>query len=125
MSKKRQKPFNSTGKESRLVFTVEERADPALEIPIKKAEKAADKLEKAQENIPKKKTLVSHRTVNAETGKNTVRLYFEEVDKPKPPSKLAYNIKSIPQRELLSQVHKEIRKNEQDNVGLEASHKTE
>ena len=125
MSKKRQKPFNSTGKKSRLVFTEEERADPALEMPIKKAEKAADKLEKAQKNVPKKKTLVTHRTLNAETGKNTVRLYFEEVDKPKPPSKLAYNIKSIPQKELLSQVHKEIRKNEQDNVGLEASHKTE
>ena len=112
-------------KESRLVFTEEERADPALERPIKKAEKAADKLEKAQKNVPKKKTLVTHRTVNAETGKNTVRLYFEEVDKPKPPSKLAYNIKSIPRKELLSQVHKEIRKSEQDNVGLEASHKTE
>ena len=95
MNKKRQKPFNSTGKKSRLVFSEEERADPALERPIKKAEKAADKLEKAQENVPKKKTLVTHRTVNAETGKNTVRLYFEEVDKPKPPSKLAYNIKSI------------------------------
>lgn len=112
-------------KESRLVFTEEERADPALVRPIKKAEKAADKLEKAQENIPKSKTLVTHRTVNANTGKNTVRLCFEEIDKPKPPSKLAHNIKSIPQKELLSQVHKEIRKNEKDNVGLEASHKTE
>ena len=125
MSKKRQKPFNSMEKESRLVFTEEERADPALVRPIKKAEKAADKLEKAQENIPKSKTLVTHRTVNANTGKNTVRLCFEEIDKPKPPSKLEHNIKSIPQKELLYQVHKEIRKNEKDNVGLEASHKTE
>ena len=93
MSKKRQKPFNSMEKESRLVFTEEERADPALVRPIKKAEKAADKLEKAQENIPKSKTLVTHRTVNANTGKNTVRLCFEEIDKPKPPSKLENNIK--------------------------------
>ena len=83
MSKKRQKPFNSTGKESRLVFTVEERADPALEIPIKKAEKAADKLEKAQENIPKKKTLASYLTAKLQVYKESevqseLRALFDE-----------------------------------------------
>lgn len=41
-------------KQSRLQFTEEERADPTLEKPIAKSEKAADKLEKAQTNIPKK-----------------------------------------------------------------------
>ena len=125
MSKKRQKPFRPAGKVSRLAFTEEERADPTLEKPLKKAEKAADKLEKSYEKVPKKKTLITERTLNASTGKNEVRLYFEEIDKPKPPSKLAYGINSIPQKQLLSEVHKEIRKCEQDNVGLEAAHKTE
>ena len=42
-------------KEPRLRFTDEERADPALEKPIRKAEKAAVRADKAQANIPKKK----------------------------------------------------------------------
>ena len=125
MSKKRQKPFRPADKVSRLTFTEEDRADVTLEKPLKKAEKAADKLEKSDEKIPIKKTLVTERTLNASTGKNEVRLYFEETDKPKPPSKLAHGIKSVPQKELLSQIHKEIRKSEQDNVGVEAAHKTE
>ena len=54
-----------------------------------------------------------------------MHLNFEEIDKPKPPTKLTHGIKSIPQKKLLSQVHKEIRKDEHDNVGLEAAHKTE
>ena len=41
-------------KEPRLRFTEEERADPALEKPIRKAEKAAVKADKAQAKIPKK-----------------------------------------------------------------------
>ena len=125
MSQKRQKPFRPVGKVSRLAFTEEERAVPTLEKSLKKAEKAADKLEKSQERIPKKKVLVPERVVNTSTGKSKVHLNFEEIDKPKPPTKLTHGIKSIPQKKLLSQVHKEIRKDEHDNVGLEAAHKTE
>ena len=125
MSIMQQKPFKPAGKVSRLAFTEEERADPALEKPLKKAEKAADKLEKAHGKMPKKKTLVTERTLDASTGKHKVRLYFEETNKPKPPSKLAHGIKSVPQKELNTQIHKEIRKSEQDNVGVEAAHKTE
>ncbi len=40
MSKTSKKPFRPAGKVSRLTFTEEERADPNLEKPIKKAEKA-------------------------------------------------------------------------------------
>ncbi|MDV5063669.1 CHAP domain-containing protein [Veillonella sp. YH-vei2232] len=125
MSQKRQKPFRPVGKVSRLAFTEEERAVPTLEKSLKKAEKAADKLEKSQERIPKKKVIVPERVVNTSTGKSKVHLNFEEIDKPKPPTKLTHGIKSIPQKKLLSQVHKEIRKDEHDNVGLEAAHKTE
>ena len=125
MSQKSKKPFRPAGKVSRLTFTEEERADPNLEKPLKKVEKSADKLEKAHEKIPKKKSLVTKRTVDAKTGKERVLLYFEESDKPKPPSKLSHKLKTIPQRELLAKIHKEIREGEEDNVGVEAAHKTE
>ena len=112
-------------KQSRLQFTEEERADPALEKPIAKAEKAADKVDKAQAKIPKKTVKTKERTVDADTGKKTVRLHFEEVDKPKPSSKLTHGMKKAPQRAVTSSVHKKISEDEQDNVGLEAAHSTE
>lgn len=109
-------------KKTRLQFTEEERADPTLEKPIAKSEKAADKVEKAQAKIPKRTVKTKERTFDAETGKAKVRLHFEEVDKPKPPSKLTHGIKKAPQRAVLSAVHKKISEQEQDNVGLEAAH---
>ena len=112
-------------RQSKLQFTEEERADPTLEKPITKSEKAADKLEKAQSKIPKKKIKTKKRTFDAETGKAKVRLHFEEVDKPKPSSKLTHGIKKAPQRAALSSIHKKISEDEQDNVGLEAAHSTE
>ncbi|WP_073290526.1 C40 family peptidase [Anaerosporobacter mobilis] len=121
LSQKTKKQF----KTSRLQFTEEERADPTLEKPIAKSEKAADRLEKAQANIPKKTVKTKERTFDAETGKAKVRLHFEEVDKPKPSSKLTHGIKKAPQRAALSAVHKKISEDEQDNVGLEAAHSTE
>lgn len=125
MRQKNKKPFRPTGKVSRLTFTEEERADPDLEKPLKKAEKAADILEQAQAKLPKKKHKKAERTTDSGTGKSKVRLSFEESDKPKPPSKLSHKIKTIPERELLAKVHKEIREGEEDNVGVEAAHKSE
>jgi cell wall-associated NlpC family hydrolase len=125
MSQKSKRPFRPVGKVSRLTFTEEERSAPELEKPLKKAEKAADKLEKAQAKIPKKKSLVTERTFDAKTGKAKVRLCFEESDKPKPPSKLSQSVKAIPRRALFNKIHKEIGESEQDNVGVEAAHKTE
>ena len=53
-------------KEPRLHFTDEELSDPALEKPIRKADKAAAKADKAQSKIPKKQ--VRQKTVDPETG---------------------------------------------------------
>ena len=61
-------------KEPRLRFTDEERADPAMEKPIRKADKAAAKADKAQAKIPKKQ--VRQKTVDPETGK--VLLYRQD-----------------------------------------------
>ena len=112
-------------KQSRLQFTEEERADPTLEKPIAKSEKAADRVENAQANIPKKTVKTKERTFDAKTGKAKVRLHFEEVDKPEPLSKLEHGIKEAPQRAFISSIHKKISEDEQNNVGLEAAHGTE
>ena len=55
-------------KQSRLICTEEERAEPTLEKPIAKSEKAADKVEKAQAKIPKKMVKTKERTFDADTG---------------------------------------------------------
>ena len=79
-------------KEPRLRFTEEERADPALEKPIRKADKAAAKADRAQAKIPKKQ--VRQKTVDPETGKVTTKLVLE--DKKKPPSKLSHAVRDTP-----------------------------
>jgi len=109
----------------RLQFTDEERADPELAPHIRKAEKAADKLEAAQAKIPKKKALRKKRTFDEPTGKAKVRLRFEETDKPKPPPKLRYSPLALPVRELAAQAHRQIHQVEKENVGVEAAHKSE
>ena len=108
-------------KEPRLHFTDEERADPALEKPIRKADRAAAKADKAQAKISKKQ--VRQKTVDPKTGKVTTKLVLE--DKKKPPSKLSHAVRDAPGDAALGKLHKEIRKTEQDNVGVESAHKSE
>ena len=87
-------------KEPRLRFTDEERADPALEKPIRKADKAAAKADKAQAKIPKKQ--VRQKTVDPETGKVTTKLVLE--DKKKPPSKLSHAVRDTPANAALGKL---------------------
>ena len=108
-------------KEPRLRFTDEERADPMLEKPIRKAEKAAAKADKAQAKITKKK--VKQTTVDPDTGKVTTKLVLE--DKKKPPSKLSHAVREAPANAVTGKIHQEIRETEQDNVGVESAHKSE
>ena len=108
-------------KEPRLHFTDEERADPALEKPIRKADRAAAKADKAQAKIRKKQ--VRQKTVDPKTGKVTTKLVLE--DKKKPPSKLSHAVRDAPGDAALGKLHKEIRETEQDNVGVESAHKSE
>ena len=108
-------------KEPRLHFTDEERADPALEKPIRKADRAAAKADRAQAKIPKKQ--VRQKTVDPKTGKVTTKLVLE--DKKKPPSKLSHAVRDAPGDAALGKLHKEIRETEQDNVGVESAHRSE
>ena len=108
-------------KEPRLHFTDEERADPALEKPIRKVDRAAVKADKAQAKIPKKQ--VRQKAVDLGTGKVTTKLVLE--DKKKPPSKLSHAVRDAPGDAALGKLHKEIRETEQDNVGVESAHRSE
>ena len=108
-------------KEPRLRFTDEERADPALEKPIRKADKAAAKADRAQARIPKKKARQVE--IDPETGKTTTKLVLE--DKKKPPSKLSHTLRDAPANMVAGKIHKEVRESEQDNVGVESAHKSE
>ena len=108
-------------KEPRLRFTEEERADLALEKPIRKADKAAAKADQAQAKIPKKK--VKRAEVDPETGKVTTKLVLE--DKKKPPSKLSHTLRDAPANTVAGKLHQEIRESEDDNVGVESAHKSE
>ena len=104
----------------RLHFTEEERTAPELQKPIRKAEKAADRAEKAHSKIPQKK--VKTRTVDPKMGKVTTVLQFEEK---KPPSKLTHAVREAPVNVLSGQFHREMSESENDNVGVESAHKLE
>ena len=108
-------------KEPRLRFTEEERADPALGKPVRKAEKAAAKADKAQAKIPKKQ--VKRTEVDPKTGKVTTKLVLE--DKPRPPSKLSHSLRDAPSNAVAGKIHQEIQESEDDNVGVESAHKSE
>lgn len=109
----------------RLQFTDAERADPELEKPIRKADKAADRADRAAAKIPKKTVKKKERVVDPGTGKVTTRLKFEEIDKKKPPSKLAHAVRDAPGNTVLAAAHREIGKDEDDNVGVQSAHKLE
>lgn len=109
---------------SRLQFTDEERADPAMKKYIVRSDKAADKLDKAKAVIPTKKVIRTERTFDEAAGKGKTRLLFEEVEK-KPNGRLHHNPLSRPVQELKATAHSKIRQVEHENVGVEAGHKSE
>ena len=109
----------------RLKFSDEETTAPELKPAIRKADQKMDRLEQAEAQIPKKAVKRKERAVDPKTGRVTARLYFEETDKPRPPSKLSHAIRDAPALAASSQAHRQNREGEQDNVGVEASHKTE
>ena len=112
-------------REPRLQFSDADLAEPKLEKPIKRVKKAEAKADKAQAKIPKKTVVKKERGFDPATGKVKTQLRFEEVDKKKPPSKLTHAVQDAPANFVLSQVHREVRQSEDDNVGVEGAHKVE
>ena len=80
----------------RLEFTEEERRNPSLKKPIRKAEKAAEKLDKTKAKLPTK--------INGQ--------------EKKPPSKLVHITADTPIDVLATQFHREAK--ESDNTAAEA-----
>lgn len=117
-SKARQRPS------SRLQFTDEERADPALKKYIERSDRAADKLDTAKAKIPTKTVKVKERVFDEATGKGKTSIRFEEVEK-KPNGKLRHNPLSRPIRQISLAAHNKVHEAEQENVGVEAGHRAE
>ena len=105
-------------RESRLQFTDKERLDPVMGKAVQKAEKAADKAEKAQAKIPTKKVIKRELIADNRNGKIKVKLHFEDTEK-KPPSQL--KVTDAPAAAVRRQLRREIRDSGDDNVGVEAA----
>lgn len=105
-------------RESRLKFTDKERLDPVMGKAVQKAEKAADKAEKAQAKIPTKKVIKPELIADNIGGKIKVKLHFEDTEK-KPPSRL--KVTDAPAAAVRRQIRREVRDSEDDNVGVEAA----
>jgi len=112
-------------KNPRLRFTDAERETPALKKPIRKAQKRALQANRAQAKVPKKTVKTKRHEIDPATGQIKKKLYFEEVDKKKPSSKLSHAVRDAPANTVLAGVHKEVQKSEDDNVGVESAHKLE
>lgn len=110
----------------RLRFTEDDLSDAAVKKAADKAEKAASKAEKAVDKVTPKQ----HRKLRQESdisAKRTEKLRFgkakhEEPTKPSTGKKL---LKDAPGQTVSSALHREIAKNEDDNVGVQATHQTE
>ena len=107
-------------KESRLQFTDKERADPYLGESVRKAEKAAEKADKAQQKIPQKKVIKSELIADNSNGKIKVKLHFEDTEK-KPPSKLNVASQEATRTAMRRRMQKELRQDEDDNAGIDAA----
>ena len=105
-------------RESRLQFTDKERNDLDSGKAVRKAEQAAAKADKAQENIPTRKILRPELKTDNSNGKIKVKLHFEETQK-KPSSR--QNAIAAPGAALRGQFHRQMEESKEDNVGVEAA----
>ena len=94
-----------------------------------KAEKAAQKLDDAKENLPKRTRLTFEREFDAEWGKAKRRLSLKTEEKPEAQTSLkgvvATTLLSAPVSSLCQKGHQKIHQVEEDNMGVESAHKME
>lgn len=109
-------------KSPRLLFTDEERGQPELKTAIKKADKSASKLEKAEANIPKKRIKKKERFIDEKSGKVKTKIIFEEVDKKKPSSHLKSEISTVPVTATAGTAANVLREGEDDSTSASAAH---
>ena len=109
-------------KSPRLLFTDEERQSPELKRAVKKADKAADKLEQAEARIPNKKIKKKQRFIDKKSGKVKTKIMFEEIDKKKPSSNLRSEIGTAPAQIMAGAAVKVLRDGEDDSAAVTAAH---
>ena len=109
-------------KTPRLLFTDEERQSPELKRAVKKADKAADKLEQAEARIPKKKVKKKQRFIDEKSGKVKTKIMFEEIDKKRPSSNLRLEIGTAPAQITAGAAVKVLRDGEDDSTTVSAAH---
>lgn len=95
----------------KLIFTEEERKSDVLGKSIQKADKAEQKLRKAESNVPKKRIKKG--------------LSFEEVEKKKPTSGKKDAVKRAPAEETVGALSSHLRENEDDSASADAVHGAE
>ena len=98
--------------------------NPALADAIHRSNAAADRLDAAKENIPKQRKKVRQRIYDEATGKAKTVSVYQAVDRP-PNAKLRHDPLRMPLQRLEQEIHNEVHKVEQENVGVEAGHKGE
>ena len=109
-------------KSPRLLFTDEERQAPKLKRAVKKADKAADKLEQAEAKISKKRLKKKQRFVDEKTGTVKTKILFEEVDKKRSSSNLRSEIKTAPAQITAGAAVKVLRDGEDDSTAASTAH---
>lgn len=94
-----------------------------------KAEKAAQKLDDAKDNLPKRTRLTFEREFDAEHGKAKRRLSLKTEEKPEGQTSLkdmvATTLLSAPVSSLWQKGHQKIHQVEEENVGVESAHRME
>ena len=109
---------------SRFQFSQEDLENPALADAIHRSNAAADKLDAAKENIPKQRKKVRQRVYDEATRRAKIMSVHQKVDRP-PNTKLRHDPLRMPLQRLEQEIHNEVHKVEQENVGVEAGHKGE
>ena len=109
---------------SRLQFSQEDLENPALADAIHRSNAAADRLDATKENIPKRRKKVRQRIYDEATGRAKTVSVYQEADRP-PNTKLRHDPIRMPLQRLEQEIHSEVHKVEQENVGVEAGHKGE
>ena len=110
---------------SRLQFTEEERADPALKKYVDRSDKAADRLDAARAAIPKQHVLSTERIFDEAAGTGRTRLVLKETDKPAAVSHPLPNPLTRPLQEVSHAAHAKVRAVENENAGVAAGHLAE
>lgn len=103
----------------RLLFSEDEQAPPEQPAPTTKPKQPPNNT-KSTTTSKNENPTTQQRTVQADNGKKTVRLHFKETEQKKP-SKLAHVAKEA----FAVEIHKQVEDSADENVAVEATHRTE